>query len=133
MNNCYYLLFSLHFYTPSSGPSNHPSIPPIHPIHSPHMHLHPMHPQGTISVIAALLAGFGFAILEFGMEPVTKISLRSDLVWMSYIFAFCITFVIVGNLTVSIVLAVSEQQSKVATALSLVHSSVEYNKNIQVS
>ena len=82
--------------------------------------------QGNVSVVAALLAGFGYTVLESGKD----LALRRASV-ISVLFLASSVLVVAGNVFVAILCAIYEQQSKIAVGMSLLRDSHSYNLELE--
>lgn len=83
--------------------------------------------QGVISVVSALLAGASATMLTSVSEEAL---LRAGRV--SYCFVLSASLGTAMNLGTAIICIVSEQESKVAYAFSMLHESDEYDRSIEI-
>lgn len=82
--------------------------------------------QGVISVVSALLAGAsGTMLTSVGEEALVRAGL------VSYLFIISASLGTAMNLGTAIICIISEQESKVALAFSLLHESVEFDKSVE--
>lgn len=82
--------------------------------------------QGTVSVVAALMAAFGFSILQSQME---KLNRSTSLVGL--LFLASSIGVVAGNICVAILCAIFEQQAKIAVGMSLLRQCEAYNRRLE--